>query len=68
MVIDQDASGNKIMIVTGGLEFYGSATDNIWNRLTAIAPAGSTSITVEDASGWSVGDRLVIGASYAGTD
>lgn len=68
MVIDADASGNKMMVVTGGLEFYGMVTDNIWNRLTAIAKPGATSITVEDASGWKAGNQLVIGASYAGTD
>jgi hypothetical protein len=68
MVIDADASGNKMMVVTGGLEFYGAVTDNVWNRLTAIAPVGSTSITVQDTTGWRVGNKLVIAASYAGTD
>lgn len=41
MVVDQDSSGNKMMVVTGGLEFYGNVTDNIWNRLTEVAPAGA---------------------------
>lgn len=68
MVIDQDASGNKMMVVTGALEFYGSTTNNIWNRLTAIAPAGSKSITVQDTTGWKVGDKIVIGASYSGPE
>lgn len=64
--IDADASGNKMLVVTGGLEFHGKITDNVWNRLTAIAPAGSTSITVQNTNGWAVGDKLVIAASYSG--
>lgn len=66
MVIDADASGNKMMVVTGGLEFYGTVTNNIWNRLTAIAPAGSQSIKVQDTTGWKAGDKIVIAASYSG--
>ena len=54
-----------MMVVTGGLEFYGSVADNIWTRLTSIAQVGSSSITVQDASGWTVGDSLIIGASYS---
>ena len=53
------------MVVTGGLEFYGSVTDNIWTRLTSIAQVGSSSISVQDASGCAVGDSLIIGASYS---
>jgi len=34
------------MVVTGGLEFYGQVTDNVWNRLLNIAPVNATSITV----------------------
>lgn len=57
-----------MMVVTGGLEFYGTVSDNTWNRLTAIAPAQATSIAVQDTTGWKVGDKLVIAASYSGTD
>ena len=66
LVVDADAAGNKIMVVTGGLEFYGATPNTIWTRLTAIAPVGTTSITVVEADGWVVGDRIVIAPSYAG--
>lgn len=68
LVVDQDASGNKMMVVTGGLEWYGTVTNNTWNRLTAIAPAKSTTITVQDTTGWAVGNKIVIAASYSGTE
>lgn len=34
--------------------------------MTAIAPANANEINVEDTTGWQVGDKIVIGASYAG--
>ena len=34
LVLDPDASGNKMLAVTGELQFYGNATDNVWTKLT----------------------------------
>ena len=42
MVLDQGASGNKMLAVTGGLEFYGNPPRTIWSRLTATAEVGAT--------------------------
>ena len=56
LVIDPDASGNKMLAVTGGLEFYGVIPDTVWTRMVEIAVAGANQIKVSAASGWSVGD------------
>lgn len=45
-VLDSDASGNKMLAVTGAIEFYGTPITNTWTRLTATASIGSTQITV----------------------
>ncbi len=66
LVLDPDASGNKMLAVTGGLEFYGNAPKNIWTRLTDIATINATEITVANSIGWKVGDKIVIAPSYAG--
>lgn len=47
VTLDPDASGNKMLAVTGGLFFYGKVPATVWTRLTAIATVGATSITVE---------------------
>jgi cell migration-inducing and hyaluronan-binding protein len=65
-VIDPDASGNKMLAVTGALEFYGKPLTNIWTRLAAIGKVGDTSITVLNATEWNVGNEIVIGATYTG--
>ena len=57
MVIDANASGNKILVNTGGLKFFGNPPKNVWTRLTSTAVVGSTSINVlDDINGWKVGD------------
>ncbi len=45
-----------MFVVTGVLELFGSAPASVWTRLTAFADKGATSITVESAAGWKVGD------------
>lgn len=67
LVLDPDASGNKMLAVTGELEFYGKPINNVWTKLTAIAPIGATTIQVASTSDWSVGDKIVIGPTYSGT-
>lgn len=66
MVLDQGASGNKMLATTGGLEFYGNPPSTIWTRLTETAEVGATQIQVAEANDWVVGDKLVIAPSYAG--
>lgn len=66
LVIDGDASGNKMLAVTGGLEFYGVQPQTAWTRLTATATIGATQISVASAAGWKVDDKIVIAPSYSG--
>jgi hypothetical protein len=65
-VLDPSSSGNKMLAVTGALEFYGSPPNVTWTRLAAIATAGSNTITVQDFVNWNVGNEIVIGATYSG--
>lgn len=66
LVIDPDASGNKMLAVTGGLEFYGVQPQTPWTRLTQTAVVGATQINVVSAVGWKVDDKIVIAPSYSG--
>jgi hypothetical protein len=66
-VLDPDASGNKMFAVTGALELYGKPINNIWTKLTAIAPVGSTTIQVQNSADWTVGDQIVVGPTYSGS-
>ena len=54
-----------MLAVTGGLRLYGQIPATVWTRLTAIASIGDTSISVEEANDWAVGDKIVIAPSYA---
>lgn len=45
-VIDPSASGNKMLVITGALEMYGTPPSITWTRLTAIAPVGANTINV----------------------
>src|SRR5581483_3989657 len=51
-----------IMIAGGTLNLHGDRT-NSWTKLARTAPAGSTSIQVLDASGWRVGDEIVLAST-----
>ena len=66
MVIDPDASGNKMLAVTGSLELYGKVPSTVWTRMTQTASAGQSVINVQSTSGWESGDWIVIAPSYAG--
>ena len=54
---------NYIGLVHGKLEVYGDDTGRAWTRLSTTAPAGATSISVDDASGWREGDRIAIAST-----
>ena len=51
-----------IMLMHGTLNLHGNRT-NTWSKLSATAAAGATSIEVLDASGWRVGDEIVLAST-----
>jgi cell migration-inducing and hyaluronan-binding protein len=51
-----------IMISGGTLNLHGDRT-NTWTKLASTAKAGSTSIEVLNASGWRVGDEIVLAST-----
>jgi cell migration-inducing and hyaluronan-binding protein len=51
-----------ILLVGGVLSLHGDR-ENAWTKLAATAEAGSTRIDVLDASGWRVGDRIVLAST-----
>jgi hypothetical protein len=51
-----------IMLSGGTLNLHGDRT-NAWTKLSATARAGATSIEVLDASGWRVGDEIVLAST-----
>src|SRR5690606_16091602 len=51
-----------IMISGGTLNLHGDRT-HTWTKLSATAPAGATTIEVLDASGWRVGDEIVLAST-----
>jgi hypothetical protein len=43
LIIDGNVEGgNKVFVVTRGIELYGKAPGTVWTRLTAFASAGTT--------------------------
>src|SRR6188474_1608142 len=70
-VKDEDISGvggttdkvdRGIMLMGGTLNLHGDRT-NTWTKLSATAAAGSNSIQVLNASGWRVGDEIVLAST-----
>jgi hypothetical protein len=70
-VKDEDISGiggttdrvdRGIMLMGGTLNLHGDRT-NTWTKLANTANAGSTSIQVLNASGWRVGDEIVLAST-----
>jgi cell migration-inducing and hyaluronan-binding protein len=57
-----DRSDRGIMIMGGTLSLHGDRK-NTWTKLANTANAGSTSIQVLDASGWRVGDEIVLAST-----
>ncbi len=51
-----------IMLSGGTLNLHGDRT-NAWTKLAATANAGATSIQVLDATGWRVGDEIVLAST-----
>src|SRR5437868_1513067 len=70
-VKDEDISGvggntdkvdRGIMLMGGTLNLHGDRT-NTWTKLSSTANAGATSIQVLNASGWRVGDEIVLAST-----
>src|SRR6186713_917702 len=57
-----DRSDRGILLMGGTLNLHGDRT-NTWTKLSQTAAAGSTSIQVLDASGWRVGDEIVLAST-----
>jgi hypothetical protein len=57
-----DRSDRGIVLMGGTLSLHGDRT-NTWTKLAITANAGSTSIQVLDASGWRVGDEIVLAST-----
>jgi cell surface hyaluronidase len=57
--------GSKFIAVMNGgtLDLHGASRGASWIKLGATAAKGATSITLERAPGWKVGDRLAIASS-----
>src|SRR5690554_5859926 len=51
-----------ILLVGGVLSLYGDR-ENAWTKLSETAEAGSDTIEVLDASGWRVGDKVVLAST-----
>ena len=63
--IDSIVNANKFMVVTGELNLYGIVPGSVWTRLSASAKTGDTSITVDDATDWAVGNTIGIAPSFS---
>jgi cell migration-inducing and hyaluronan-binding protein len=55
--------GDRGLMISGGtLNLHGNTT-HTWTKLAATANAGATSIRVLDASGWKVGDQIILAST-----
>jgi hypothetical protein len=57
-----DRSDRGIMLMAGTLNLHGNRT-NSWTKLSKTAAAGGNSIEVLDATGWRVGDEIVLAST-----
>ncbi|WP_169053590.1 G8 domain-containing protein [Alteraurantiacibacter aquimixticola] len=60
---DINTMGDRgIMLMRGTLNLHGTR-DHTWSKLSATAERGATSIQLLDASGWQVGDEIVLAST-----
>ncbi|MCL6252121.1 G8 domain-containing protein [Altererythrobacter sp. KTW20L] len=60
---DINTMGDRgIMMLRGTLSLHGNR-QHTWSKLSSTAEAGSSSLTVLDASGWRVGDEIVLAST-----
>src|SRR5438105_4561321 len=60
--VTSDRSDRGIMLMGGTLSLHGNRT-NSWTKLSRTAEAGSNSIEVLNATGWRVGDVIVLAST-----
>src|SRR5438105_8631981 len=60
--VTSDRSDRGIMLMGGTLSLHGNRT-NSWTKLSRTADAGSNSIDVLNATGWRVGDVIVLAST-----
>jgi hypothetical protein len=64
-VIDPIIAGNKFLVVTGILNLHGTVPSTTETTLSETAFAGSSTISVDSSTGWTVGDQLVLTPSFS---
>ena len=64
-VLNPVTGWGKAVIVTGKFLLYGKTPTTVSTKLTAIAAAGATTITVASTTGWVAGNILGISPSYS---
>jgi cell migration-inducing and hyaluronan-binding protein len=55
--------GDRGILLVGGVLILHGDQENAWTQLAATAEAGSSRINVLDASGWKVGDQIVLAST-----
>ena len=55
--------GDRGIMIMGGVLILHGDQENAWTKLAETAEAGSTRINVLDASGWEVGDQIVLAST-----
>lgn len=63
--VDPMLSANKLFTITGSLNLYGNAPSSVSTVLTQSALAGSSTLFVDDSTGWVAGDTLVLSPSFS---
>lgn len=63
--IDPLLSGNKLFVVAGSLNLYGSPPSTVIATLSETAFQNSTQIKVDDYTGWAAGDNITLAPSFS---
>lgn len=67
-VINEEIAGNKLFVVNGKVEFYGTIPSTTWTRAKATVRQGDTRISLTSSvSSWQVGDSIAIGPTFSNT-
>jgi hypothetical protein len=64
-VIDPLLTGNKLFVVTGSLNLYGSPPTTVIATLTETAFKGTNMIKVDDNTDWKAGDTITLAPSFS---
>lgn len=64
-LIDPFLSANKLFVITGLVNFYGTPPTTTIASLTKTAFAGQKIIYVDKSTDWAVGDTLAFGPSFS---